>query len=87
MLLNDAGYSAKVTEMYSTTTYEITNLTGISGSKDSILPMNSARIFGVLPLQSGYAALSIKCGSVMGFAGHIKPGVGRFKKHSGLREG
>ena len=33
ILLNDAGYSAKLIEIYSAATYEITGLRGIRGSK------------------------------------------------------
>ena len=33
MLLNDAGYSAKLVEIYSSATYEITGLRGIRGGK------------------------------------------------------
>lgn len=45
MLLNDAGYSAKLNEVYSDTTYEITNLTGIPDNKvavDVTLDMGSS---------------------------------------------
>jgi hypothetical protein len=45
MLLSDAGYSAKLAEIYSATTYEITNLTAIRDSKvavDVTLSMGSS---------------------------------------------
>ena len=56
MLLNDAGDSAKLKEIYSATTYEITNLTGIRDGKvaaDVSLNMSlpNSWIHGSLPVK------------------------------------